>query len=198
MHIKDLYKKLLTIHGPQHWWPVKSSNPELEICIGAILTQNTAWRNVEKSINELLKRDLFNEEKLLRINTKELALLIKSSGYYNQKAKRIKNFIHFYINNKDRLRKEELIIARNLLLSLKGIGKETADSMLLYAFNRKIFPVDIYTIRLFHKLGLIESLNKEKHYEQVRSLVEPLFSLQELKEFHALIVEEGKQKYKNI
>ena len=191
--IKKIYKRLLTLYGPQHWWPVISNNPEFEICIGAILTQNTSWRNVEKAINNLYTKNLLHPERILRIPLEELSMLIRSAGYYNQKAQRLKSFARLYIDNSKKLKNLDVMNARRLLLSIKGVGRETADSMLLYAFNKKIFPVDTYTSRLFYRLGLVSEDSKDKYYEDIRLMVEKeLSNMNDLKEFHALIVMHGK------
>src|SRR3989344_5270845 len=167
--IHEIYRTLLSEYGKQGWWPLSKDNlhtkhhngaPEtekdiLEICLGAILTQNTNWNNVEKCIYNLNKEKLIDINKLKKIKTEKLAQLIRSSGYYNQKAIKIKNFIDYIYNKKisdlKNKKKEEL---RAELLAIKGIGPETADSIILYAFEKPIFVIDAYTKRIFSRLGL--------------------------------------------
>jgi len=208
--IRKIYNTLLEHYGAQGWWPVtpiggcsgekdvipvygvtiKNEKQILEIIIGAILTQNTAWKNVEKAIIELNKKNLIDVNKLLIIKQEELAQTIKSSGYFNQKAKKLKNFAVFLKKYSiKKLKNMELNNARKLLLSINGIGPETADSILLYAFNKPIFVVDAYTKRIFSRIGF-----KEKTYDEFQALF-----MQNLEHdaklfngYHALIVELGK------
>ncbi|MCD6434318.1 MAG: endonuclease [Candidatus Diapherotrites archaeon] len=197
-----MYKLLLEEFSYQNWWPVfeeKSERPvyryrkkltELqmqEICIGAILTQNTAWQNVVKALQNLRRANKLSFKKIARSNVQEIARLIKPSGYYNQKAARLKKFAEFVLKNFGSLQKmfslplEQL---RALLISLHGIGKETADNILLYAAFKKSFVVDAYTLRIFERIGY-----GKLSYEQAKGLVEQeLKDLRELQEFHALLV----------
>ena len=172
--LMEIYDRLFRAYGSQGWWPItpsgshipvysreniykeKNDREKLEISIGAILTQNTSWKNAEKSIIELNKRDLIDRDKLRKIDIKELADLIRSSGYYNQKAKKIKAFVEF--------RGE---ITRENLLKIWGIGPETADSILLYAYNIPVFVVDAYTRRLLHRMGLIKD---RADYHEIQAL----------------------------
>ncbi len=200
--IPTLYTSLLSTYAPQGWWPIRgvynkqnnhqrvlSDAEQFEICLGAILTQNTAWKNVEKSLKGLEKHDALDRKKLERIDTQKLASLIKSSGYHNQKAKKIKAFLEFLNSKKP--------VMRENLLDVWGIGPETADSMLLYAYHQPIFVVDAYTKRILSRMGLIES---SADYDLVRSLVEFAFQSKSdnekvkiFNEFHALFVEHAKQ-----
>jgi len=196
---KKISRSLLTIYdllyrrfGPRHWWP---GNTRIEIIIGAILTQNTAWGNVEKAIKNLKKAKVLSVNKLRGISEKRLAGLIRPSGYYNVKANRVKNFLEF-LNNRykgsiDRMFKADLYKLRENLLAVKGIGRETADSIILYAGNKPIFVVDAYTKRLLSRHGFI---GKEAKYREMQSLF--MNNLPEdarlFNEFHALIVELGK------
>jgi len=177
-----IYKKIYDKFGPQGWWPVISNNPKLEICIGAILTQNTSWKNVEKSIKNLEENNLLNLKQLKKIKTKKLALLIKSSGYYNQKARKIKEFVRFLSSNKK--------INRENLLNIWGIGPETADSILLYAYNQPIFVIDAYTKRIFERLGY-----KEQDYDNLQKFIIKNIPKKTkiYKEYHALLVKLGKE-----
>ena len=179
--IFNIYAVLLKEFGRQHWWPTISKNKQFEIIIGTVLTQNTSWKNVEKSINNLNKNNLIDINKISKINTKKLASLIRSSGYYNQKAERLKIMAKFLINNKT--------LTRNKLLNVKGIGPETADSILLYAFKKPVFVVDAYTKRIMSRLGY-----KQEEYDEFQKLFEKnLPKKYELfNEYHALLIELAK------
>jgi len=187
----SMYDILLKAFGPRGWWP---ADTEFEVIIGAILTQNTSWKNVKKAIDRLKKEDLLSPHALLKLKEDELADIIRASGYYNQKAKKIKNFLKFLSDNYslslEKMEKEDIIPLRNKLLSIRGIGPETADSIILYAFNKPIFVVDAYTYRIFSRHGLIP---QESNYDEIQSLfmdnLEPDVEL--FKEFHALIVYTG-------
>ena len=178
--------------GPRHWWP---GDTKLEIIIGAILTQNTAWANVEKAIKNIKKAKALSVNRLSGIPEKNLARLIRPSGYYNIKANRIKNFLRFlntrYSSSIDKMFRSDLYKLREELLAVKGIGQETADSILLYAGNKPVFVVDSYTKRVFSRHGFID---KDADYGETQSLF--MDNLGEDKglfnEFHALIVELGK------
>ncbi len=190
--LTEIYELLLDRFGPQHWWPGET---QFEIITGAILTQNTNWANVEKAIDNLKSADLLTPEKLHHLDVPNLAKLIKPAGYYNIKAKRLKNFINWLFQNysgklanlenidTDRLRAE--------LLGVIGIGRETADSILLYAFNRKIFVIDAYTARVAVRHALIEP---QAEYEQLRELFQSNLpqDSQLFNEYHALLVKVGK------
>ncbi len=188
----SMYHKLYDNLGPSHWWPGESI---LEICIGAILTQNTNWQNVEKAISNLKKEKLLDANALYNLSTDTLAFLIKPAGYYNIKTKRIKNFLHFLkseVNLEiEKLKEYELSILRKKLLSINGIGPETADSMLLYAFEKPIFVVDAYTARIFSRHKLIP---EEITYEELQTFSHAYLpqDLMVYKEFHALLVRTGK------
>jgi endonuclease III related protein len=206
-----IYKKLLDRYGFQGWWPLldcKGSNPtktgsiqgyhpkdysypknsiqQFEICIGAILTQNTAWPNVEKALINLGKEKLFDPKKMNNIKVQKLAQLIRPAGYFNQKAGYIKEFTRFFL-------KLSAIPMREQLLAVKGIGNETADSILLYAFSQPEFVVDAYTKRVFSKAGLI---SMDSTYMHVKDLFQASLpsDFRIYQEYHALIVEHAKQK----
>jgi len=153
--LKLIYRRLHAHFGPQYWWPAKNA---FEVMIGAILTQNTNWSNVEKAITNLKKHKVLEPRKIYNLQHRKLARLIHSAGYYNIKAKRLKEFLRFFINNYGasirKISKVDLSILREELISVKGIGPETADSILLYALNKPIFVIDAYTKRIFsrHKL----------------------------------------------
>ena len=187
-----IYDLLFEHFGPQSWWPGET---KLEICVGAILTQNTAWSNVEKAISSLKKENYMELGRLKEIKTKKLASLIKSSGYFNVKAERLKSFINYFANhhkgNFKNLFKGKLKDIRHSLLSVNGIGPETADSMLLYAGDIPVFVVDTYTKRIFSRLKLTD---KNATYDELQS-----FFMKNLpckttlyNEYHALIVMLGK------
>ncbi len=151
--ILAIYNSLFAAFGEQHWWP---SDSPLETCIGAILTQNTNWGNVEKAIVNLKKEKLISIKALHEIEEDKLAELIRPSGYFNIKSKRLKSFISFisenYGGSLQRFFAEENV--REILLEVKGIGPETADSILLYAGDIPTFVIDAYTKRIFSRLGL--------------------------------------------
>lgn len=190
--LSGIYKKLYNTFGPQAWWP---GDTAFEIIVGAILTQNTAWVNVEKAIKNLKENNLLSSKALSRTKTSRIARLIKPSGYYNIKAKRLKNFLNFlstkFNGNLNRLFKTDLLVLRQALLEVKGIGPETADSILLYAANKPIFVIDAYTKRIFSRHGLV---NEDAAYDDLQQ-----FFMSNLpkdarlyNEYHALIVKVGK------
>jgi len=189
----EIYQILYEAFGPQHWWP---GDTRIEIITGAILTQNTNWANVKKAINNIKAANCLNAEKLYNLELSQLAELIRPAGYYNIKAKRLKNFLNWLFENYDgKLKNLESVEAEQLraeLLSIKGVGRETADSILLYAYNRAIFVVDTYTARIAIRHGLIEP---DADYEQLRDLFESNLpeDIQLYNEFHALLVRSGNQ-----
>lgn len=190
--LKWIYEQLFKVFGPRHWWP---GDTPFEIIIGAILTQNTAWTNVEKAIKNLKAQDLLEPEKLKNIPQDNLATLIKPTGYYQLKAHRLKEFIEFlfsnYDGNLDKMFKYDMWKLRGELLGIKGIGFETADSILLYAGNKPIFVVDAYTKRILIRHRLID---EKATYTQIQDLfMNNLFpDVQLYNEYHALIVQLGK------
>lgn len=193
--LQEIYQRLLSHYGPQGWWPLynnktrrieyhpgdysfpKDKEQSFEVSVGTILTQNTRWNNVERVLYNLQHERLLTKHALHSTPEKKLALLIRPAGYFNQKAKKLKAFAAFAGE-----------ISRSNLLSLWGIGKETADSILCYAYHLPLFVVDAYTIRIFRRLGF-----QETTYESIQQRV-----MQECKgeaffnEFHALLVELGK------
>jgi len=192
-HFLDIYNSLLKHFGPQHWWPGETP---FEVIIGAILTQNTSWDNVEKAIASLKASGKFTPEGLFKLPTEKLALLIKSSGYFNIKAKRLKNFLSFlfddYEGDIDRMLKEDGHILRHKLLNVNGIGPETADSILLYAAEHPIFVIDAYTKRIFSRHGYIDA---DATYHQMQELFMKCIPQDTClyNEYHALIVRVGKE-----
>ena len=187
-----IYNSLYDYFGPLNWWP--GATP-FEVMVGAILTQNTAWRNVEKAINNLKKENLLEPRKLYSLKQEELAQLIKPSGYYNIKAKRLKNFINLFINDFKGSTKKmfsgdsgEL---REKLLNVNGIGPETADSILLYAGEKPFFVVDAYTKRIFSRHKLISEYYT--YYQIQDFFIKNLDrDVKLFNEFHAQIVMLGK------
>jgi endonuclease III related protein len=190
--LKDIFKRLYSTFGPQHWWPADSI---FEIMVGAILTQNTNWANVEKALGNLKNKKLLNPVRLYRLPQGKLAGLIKSAGYYNIKAARLKNFLELffdrYAGKIKVMRAQDLSTLRAQLLMVKGIGPETADSILLYALDKPVFVVDAYTKRILSRHGLI---NAGADYPELQDLF-----MRNLKknvkffgEYHALLVKLGK------
>lgn len=191
--IKGLYHALYKSFGPQGWWP---ADTELECILGAILTQNTAWKNVERALGNLKKEGLISIEKLALIPTNVIAELIRPSGYFNQKAIRIKNFIRFLMENYDgdlqKMLEEDTEALREKLLVIKGIGPETADSILLYAAKKPIFVVDAYTHRILSRHGLIP---EDSTYGEIQEVFMDSLpkDTQLFNEYHALFVRLGKE-----
>jgi len=187
----EIYKRLLSHYDAQHWWPADTA---FEVMVGALLTQNTNWRNVEKAIDQLKSADMLNAQKIIACDINHLESLIRPSGFFRQKAARLKNLCQFYIQHGgvEGLQQQELRPLRTMLLQLNGIGPETADSILLYALSMPIFVVDAYTRRIFSRLGLIaptadyDSIQQYFHLRLERN--SRLFN-----EYHALIVTHAKQ-----
>ena len=210
----DIYFYLLKEYGPQGWWPLVDYNgcnptktgtvsgyhpgdydlPEtrdqiFEICLGAILTQNTGWPQVEKVLKNLQRKNCLNPERILDMNNETLIESIKPAGYFNQKAKKVKIFTEYFINLA-----QDKIPTREELLALWGVGPETADSMVLYGLKVPTFVVDAYTRRILSNLGII---NEKYTYDGIKDLFEKNLP-QDLiiyQEYHALIVEHAKRFY---
>lgn len=193
-----IFQRLYQTFGPQHWWPAQTP---LEVIIGAVLTQNTAWKNVEKAIANLNNSGLLSLKRLCQLSQPELASLIRPAGYYNIKARRLLKLLR-WVKKQGGIRKIGTLPTyelRNRLLSCYGIGPETADSILLYAFNRPVFVIDAYTRRILSRYGLIRG---DEPYEQLRLGMENSLALfiqdQALNkvmvynEFHALLVKLAK------
>ena len=189
----EIYGILLKRFGPQDWWPGDSP---FEIMVGAVLTQNTNWTNVSKAIDNLKQENLLSFEKLHELDVELLAEKIRPAGYFNLKAKRLKNLLDFidegYDGSLEEMFAEDIIGLREKILTVKGIGPETADSILLYAGNKPVFVVDAYTHRIFSRHSIIAE--DEGYYE-----IQEYFSLslpEDVKlfnEYHALIVQLGKE-----
>ena len=187
-----IYNSLYNYFGPLNWWP---GDTPFEIMVGAILTQNTSWSNVEKAVNNLKKENLLEPRKLYHINQEKLAQLIKPSGYYNIKARRLKNFVNIFVNDfegsAEKMFSGDGRELRKKLLNVNGIGPETADSILLYAGKKPFFVVDAYTKRIFSRHKLI---SKDSTYYQIQEFFSQNLD-QDVKlfnEFHAQIVMLGK------
>ena len=206
--IGTIYNNLFSHSSLQYWWPVTKDNEiipkyhkniklnekhKLEICFGTILTQNTSWKNVEKAMTQLNKNNLIDIKKILKINKNKLVQIIKSSGYYNQKAKKLKNFCQHinknYNNNLKNFLNKNIIELRNELLSINGIGPETADSIILYAAKKPIFVIDAYTTRIMNRIGF-----KGETYDELQKLFMNNLELNEkiFNEYHALLIALGK------
>ena len=186
------YRLLYSRFGPQNWWPAETP---FEVMIGAILTQNTGWSNVEKAIRNLKKVKALTPDKLSAMSIGRLARLILPSGYYNLKAMRLKEFIRFFLReyrgDARLMSAEKTEFLRNQLLAVRGIGPETADSILLYALNKPVFVVDAYTKRILSRHGLIEP---DAGYQEVQDLFRKNLknSVKLFNEYHALLVKLGK------
>ncbi len=181
-----IYRRLYAAFGPQHWWP---GDTPLEVAVGAILTQNTAWANVEKAIAVLKSHRLLGLERLARLSPAELAPLIRSAGFYNIKAARLAAFLRWLedCGGFPGLRRTPTRTLRPLLLACSGVGPETADSILLYALGRPVFVVDAYTRRILSRYGLIAG---DEPYESLRLMFESSLphSPRLYNEYHALLV----------
>ncbi|MCX7000531.1 MAG: endonuclease III domain-containing protein [Candidatus Sumerlaeota bacterium] len=188
-----IYRRLFKHFGPQHWWPGETVE---EIIIGAVLTQNTNWGNVERAIENLKRADALSLRKIVALEPETLSTLIRPSGYYNIKAKRLWAVADYFVRRCDTdfslletIPTDEL---RGELLSVHGVGRETADSILLYALNRPVFVVDAYTLRVGRRHGF---LSEKDDYESARALFERSLKrdVQLYNEYHALLVRLGKE-----
>ncbi|HJX00508.1 MAG TPA: hypothetical protein VJ453_10115 [Terriglobales bacterium] len=196
--IRSIYRQLAAAYGPLHWWPART---RFEVILGAFLTQNTSWRNVEHALRNLRRAGVLNVDGIRRIPLEHLEQLIRPSGYFRQKSARLKGFIGYldehYLGSLSRMFAQPIASLRPELLKLNGVGPETADAILLYAGKLPVFPVDAYTRRIFERHGITSARPK---YEQLRVQVETAFQpapIAELadhyNEFHAVIVEVGKR-----
>lgn len=191
--LNDYYAALYRAHGAQHWWPGRT---RFEVIIGAILTQNTSWVNVERAIRKLRAAKLLTPSGIARIPLPRLAQAIRSAGYFRQKAHKLKEFVRFlkarHSGSLTRMFRTPTAELRDQLLSVHGIGPETADSILLYAGGHPVFVVDAYTRRVLERHGLAHS---KATYEQIRELFERSLPPEPalFNEYHALIVRTGKE-----
>lgn len=220
MNIFGVYQKLFKVYGPQGWWPIlvleqgikysipyrslskyraSFRDPYFEIAVGAILTQSTAWKNVAIAINNLYNAKVLTPNKISRIKTARLQTLIRPAGYYKQKAKKLKIFSDWLVKNYNgditRLKRCKASEIREKLLTLWGIGPETADSIILYALNKPLFVIDEYTRRLCKKYSV-----EFKEYDGYREFFEKKLPKNNkiFQEYHALIVASGKDKHTKI
>lgn len=191
--IRAIFRRLHQAYGPQDWWP---GDTPFEIMVGAVLTQNTAWRNVERAIANLIAHHALSPEAILAARPEQLADWLKPSGYFNVKAGRLRNFCHWYLaqGGLEALGAWPLPVLREGLLSVNGIGPETADDIVLYAFERPVFVIDAYTRRLFSRLALLDAAMV---YESMRAAFEAAFTSEPervavFNEYHALIVVHAK------
>lgn len=187
-----IHRTLYKAYGPRHWWPGETP---FEVMVGAILTQNTSWGNVEKAIQKLKGKRVLNPEGIYYLKKSQLASLIKSSGYYRIKADRLRAFVDFLFDEYEgdirKMRREGLGELRDKLLGVKGIGPETADSILLYGLRKPIFVVDAYTRRILSRHGMV---SEKATYEEIQRLFMSHLLLDEklFNEYHALFVHLGK------
>jgi len=183
-----IYRKLYGHFGAQHWWPAKS---KFEVIVGAILTQNTSWGNVEKAIKQLKKEKLLDPARLHKAGHEKIAQAIRSAGYYNIKTKRLKEFLKFFLKEYaldiGKMAQADTAFLRQQLLAVNGIGPETADSILLYALNKPVFVVDAYTKRVLlrHKL-----IGEDYDYYKIQDYCAGNLrnNVKLFNEFHALLV----------
>lgn len=194
MRLITVYKQLFKQYGPQQWWPAETP---FEVMVGAVLTQNTAWTNVEKAITNLKSAGALSPEAISSADHETLAEWLRPSGYFNIKASRLQNFCRWYLEQGalEGLSQISDKALRHALLSVNGIGPETADDMLLYAFERPVFVIDAYTRRIFSRLGLIEH---DSGYELLRHHFETGLQNEQnrlalFNEYHALIVIHAKE-----
>ncbi len=209
MDLNTIYRILLKTYGQQYWWPTTLENNlhptyhgiilndamRFEIIVGTILTQNTSWKNVEKAIIALNKEKILSIDGILNAPQNKLAKMIKSAGYFNQKAERLKIIAQFFKKNTfSILQKKNTDELRTILLSLKGIGPETADSILLYAFERPIFVIDAYTKRMCAYLKICK---EDFSYDELQNLFMKQLKpdARQFNEYHALIVRHAKDCY---
>jgi endonuclease-3 related protein len=188
--LRKIHDLLYATNGRQHWWP---GDGAFEVMVGAVLTQNTAWINVERAIANLKQAKALSPEAIVKAHPRRLAAWLRPSGYFNIKARRLKALCRWVMQQGgvSRLAKLATPELRHALLGIHGIGPETADDILLYAFNRPVFVIDAYTRRIFARLGLIAG---DEPYETLRNRFEDElgFSAALFNEYHALIVIHGK------
>ena len=196
--ILRIYRRLAQAYGPLHWWPARS---RFEVIAGAFLTQNTSWKNVEQALRNLRRAGILNMQGIRQVANAELEQLIRPSGYFRQKSARLKTFVAYaderYGGSLSRMFSQPVEDLRDQLLKLNGVGRETADAILLYAGKLPVFVVDSYARRIFERHGILPAGAK---YEEIRGEVESALGkngvserAEHFNEFHALIVEAGKR-----
>lgn len=191
--LQEIYDRLLARYGPQSWWPGDSP---FEVMVGAVLVQNTSWQNVEKAIRNLREQDLLDPRRLYEVPPEELEGLIQPAGYFRVKARRLRNLLEFLVQRYDgslqAMFATSLPELREQLLSISGVGPETADSILLYAGNLPTFVVDTYTYRVFSRHGWI---GFDADYDQIKDHLESGLAqdVAMYNEYHALLVRVGKE-----
>lgn len=207
--INRVYAYLLKEYGPQGWWPIvdagrgmaqyhvsapRDESDSFEIAVGAVLTQNVAWSNVVPALANLKNNSLLSPPALYRARHETVASNIRSSGYFNQKARRLRELSRWFIDNSSIVSSPgswDTLLLREKLLNITGVGPETADSILLYAFTKKVFVVDSYTKRIFSR---IDVLQVNHSYHDIQKAFHESFTggLEEYREYHALIVAHAK------
>ena len=191
--LKAIYRALYRAYGPQHWWP---GDTPFEVMVGAVLTQNTAWANVEKAMANLKRERLLTPSRMFNLDPEKLASLIRPCGYFNIKTKRLRHLLSFihtrYSNSLTRMFSTNPKLLRQQLLEVNGIGPETSDAILLYAGEKPFFVVDNYTRRIFSRQGLIAD---NADYRSLQNLFMDNLPLDArfYNEYHALIVRVGKE-----
>lgn len=188
--LRSVFRRLHDAYGPQDWWP---GDTPFEIMVGAVLTQNTAWINVERTIANLINHQALDPARILAVPETRLADWLRPSGYFNIKARRLRNFCRWYLDAGayPALAALDTETLRRALLGVNGVGPETADDILLYAFERPVFVIDAYTRRVFARLALIDG---NEGYEQLRHAIEAALGPDTalFNEYHALIVAHAK------
>ena len=189
--VRAVYDRLLDAYGPQGWWPADDA---FEVLVGAVLTQNAAWTNVEYALEHLRAADALDPEAILGLEDERLGALIRPSGYFNVKAKRLKALCRHVVDagGLEALAEKDTLALRRDLLGVNGIGRETADDIVLYAFHRPVFVIDAYTRRIFARMGRIEGNEGYEHlraeFERVLGPDVPVFQ-----EYHGLLVNHAKE-----
>jgi endonuclease-3 related protein len=189
--LQDIYRRLLNCYGSQHWWP---ADEPFEVMIGAILTQSTAWINVEKAIRNLKEARVLSPSSLRDLDTEELTGLVRPSGYYNVKAKKLRALVDWLEEYNDDLPgvfAMDTLRLRNELLTIYGIGEETADSILLYAAEKPMFVIDAYTRRIIDRIGITPADCRYSGYQRLFMDNLP-GDAGWYNEYHALLVQHGK------
>ncbi len=191
----DIYQQLFQYYGPQNWWPAEDA---FEVIVGAVLTQNTAWHNVEMALESLRKQDLLSWPSLLDLSVDELETSIRSAGFYQRKAECIQSICRWLEGHQgiEQIKQYDSTKIRKTLIKIKGIGPETADAILLYAFDKPAFVIDKYTHRIFCRLA---GFNRLYNYHNLQTgFINQLEeNVAEYQEYHALIVEHAKVHCKN-